>query len=146
MTVQLDDLLEGAKVSVTWNKEGEEVTREGTVVAANPTMLLIKPRGAMLGELIHRENITELTELTELTKIVIRKLRVIKPTEARQHLVDRHGYDLEMAELESDARAFKHHELLDHSKLSHGHSDKDDSPRAEAIEAAHPDSDLIPED
>lgn len=136
MTVQIEDLLEGVKVSVTYTDDEGEQTKEGSVVAVNDSMLLIKPRGAMLGELIHRENIISLSELTEVSKLIVRKLRIVKPNEARQHLADRHGYPLESPYLESDMVAYRHHEEIDHSELSHIHEDKDDSERAEAIEAA----------
>lgn len=135
--VELDDLLEGAKISVTWKTDADEpVTKEGSVVAVNESMLLIKPRGAMLGELIHRANIVELTQLDEVPKLLIRKLRIIKPTEARQHLADRHGYHLDHPDLINDMTAFRAHEAIDHATLSHIHEDKEESPRAEAIEAA----------
>lgn len=141
--VELDDLLEGSKISVTWtNDANEPVTKEGSVVAVNGAMLLIKPRGAMLGELIHRANITELTQLDEVPKLIIRKLRVIKPTEARQHLADRHGYHLDHPSLENDMTAFRAHNEIDHTTLSHVHEDKEESARLEAIEqAANPGTD-----
>lgn len=136
MTIQLEDLLEGTKVSVTWNKDGEEVTKEGSVVASNPGMLLVKPRGAMLGELITSDTLISVTELTEVSKITVRKLKIVKMGEARQHLADRHGLPLESEYLETEAIAFKYHEAIDHSGLSHVHEDKNESEQAQAIEAA----------
>lgn len=135
--------LDGHRIRVRWNKQGnpEPVEHEGSVVAASKVGLLVKPRGATLAELIASEDILDLEILRNPNlKLITRKLRVMKLTEVRQHLVDRHGCNLEYVENLSDVEAMMLHTEMGHAGLGHVHEDKRDTPRAVAIkEAEHSD-------
>lgn len=150
MTVSSVDLgtLDGQRIRVkARDGDAAEFEWEGTVIAASPIAILVKPRGAMLAELIQAESIIELDVLANPNaKLILRRLRILKPHEVRQHLIDRHGMNFEVVESMNDIEAFEYHNSIDHSGLGHMHEDKKQTARAksiaeQAIEAIEDDED-----
>jgi hypothetical protein len=137
MSVSTVDLgtLDGQRVRVkARDGDAAEFEWEGTVIAASPIAILVKPRGAMLAELVQAENIIDLEVLANPNaKLILRKIRILKPHEVRQHLVDRHGESWDNVERMNDIAAFEFHNSLDHSNLGHIHEDKKQTARAKSI-------------
>jgi hypothetical protein len=137
MTVSTVDLgtLDGQRIRVkARDGDAAEFEWEGTVIAASPVAILVKPRGAMLAELIQAESILELEILANPNaKLILRRLRILKPHEVRQHLIDRHGESWDTVERMNDIAAFEFHNGLNHSNLGHIHEDKKQTARAKSI-------------
>lgn len=128
--------LDGYRVNVTWNKQGEAEpwTREGTVIAASVSGILVKPRGAMLGELIAADEIVSLEILSEQSaKVVRRRLRIMKQTDVRQHLADRHGTPVSVIVKMTDQVCFNEHAQIDHTDLAHFHENREDTALGQAL-------------
>lgn len=128
--------LDGYRVTVTWNKPGEAEpwTREGKVVAASESGILVKPKGAMLGELIAATEIVSLTVLSEQdAKVARRRLRLMKLSDVRQHLADRHGYSVSALMKNTDASCLAEHEAIDHSDLAHFHENREETALGQAL-------------
>ena len=117
--------------------DAEEI--EGTIQAANPEGVLIKPKGKTQFDLVPAAEIDDLRLAPEKDKGVTRKtLRVVELGSARTHLAERHGLTLaEVNGLEEEA-AFERHAAIDHEggDLGHNHGDKAKTERAEAVETA----------
>lgn len=137
MTYPLEDLV-GLKISIIWKKaQSEESMSEGSVVAASNSGLLVKPRGASLAELIASTEIVDLNILRDPnSKIILRRLRLVKVGEVRQHLADRHGLTLDFLDEYDDLQFLQYHITLDHSNLSHIHEDKKAGKLVQAISNA----------
>lgn len=122
------------------NEKGESVVEvEGFAQSANALGVLIKPKGKVQLELIPADQIEDVYHAPEKAKAL--KAKVLKPVEygqARAHLLERHGVDLDWANGVTEQDAFDYHETLDHEalKLGHVHGDKSATPQAEAIAAA----------
>ena len=54
------------------------------------------------------------------SKVVIRKLRKLETT-VRQHLVDRHGLAVDLANALTEEQAVTYHDRVNHSNLGHRH-------------------------
>lgn len=119
---------DGKKVVVFLNAapEGGEPSIEGTVSVGNEMGLLIKPKGKTSLDLIEAGNIASVETAPDAPKkLQVKALQPLKEGQARQHLVDRHGYAVADVEgmTEDDALAF-HNEELNHSGLGHNHEGK----------------------
>lgn len=128
--------LDGYKVKVTWNKQGEAEpqTREGSVVAASSSGILVKPKGAMLGELIAADEIISLEVVSEQNaKVTRRRLRLMKLTDVRQHLADRHGYAISALMKNTDASLLAEHDAIDHADLAHFHENREETALGQAL-------------
>lgn len=138
MTVTVDlGSLDNQRIRVKARESSNhEVTFEweGTVLAASPVAILLKPRGAMLAEMIEATDILEIEILRNPNmKLTVRKLRILKPHEVRQHLIDRHGMSVESVDSMDDLAAYMLHGAIDHSGLGHSHEDKKKSARVQTI-------------
>lgn len=142
MSVSAEELEQynGKRVVVTKNlKEPNEkgelaVEIEGTVEAANALGLMVKPKGRVNLELIELADIEAVAFAPEkLTPIKQKVLKLVTHGEARKHLAERHGIDLEWINANSEAAALEYHNSLDHTNLGHRHEAKDKAPAAEAV-------------
>lgn len=129
--------LDNQRIKVKYRLESDhEVTleTEGTVIAASPIAILLKPRGAMIAEMIPADDILAIEILQNPNaKLIIRKLRLLKPHEVRQHLIDRHGLEYSTIESLNDIEAYEYHANIDHSNLGHVHEDKKVTARVKSI-------------
>lgn len=129
--------LDNQRIKVSYRLESDhEVTleTEGTVIAASPIAILLKPRGAMIAEMIPAEDILAIEILQNPNaKLTVRKLRLLKPHEVRQHLIDRHGVAYSTVESMNDIEAYESHGRIDHSDLGHVHEDKKVTARVKSI-------------
>lgn len=130
------------------NEKGESAVEvEGLAQSANELGILIKPKGKVQLELIPADEIEEVSYAPEKAKAL--KAKTLKPVEygqARTHLLERHGVDLEWANAVTEQEAFDYHKSLDHEelKLGHVHGDKSASPASEAIaEAENEEEDAV---
>lgn len=123
---------DGKKVVVFLNNapEGGEPSVEGTVSVGNDMGLLLKPKGKTGLELIEAGNIASVEAAPDTPKkLQVKALQPLKDSQARQHLVDRHGYSVADVESMSDEDALTFHsEDVDHAPLAHNHDGK---PKAE---------------
>lgn len=128
--------LDGYKVKVTWNKPGETEpwTREGSVVAASASGILVKPRGAMLGELIAADEIVSLEVLSEQNaKVTRRRLRLMKLSDVRQHMADRHGAPVSNLMKMTDQACLDFHTDVNHADLAHFHENREETALGQAL-------------
>lgn len=123
------------------NDKGETLVEvEGKAEAANALGILIKPKGRTQVELIEAEKIesVELAPETE-KKLTAKSLTPIDLGKARQHLLDRHGFNLEEVNKLNEEQAFDLHAQLNHVEDGLGHKHEEKKPaeeRAEATEEA----------
>lgn len=134
---------EGQKVIVVValdkpNEKGEKAVEvEGTAMAANDLGILLKPKGRTQAELIEAGKIEEVRFAPEkITELKTKSLKEVAYGDTRKHLADKHGEKLSELNKVNEADAFAAHKDLDHSDLGHNHDPKDESERAQAIEAA----------
>ena len=126
--------LKGKKVNLTTS----EGTFEGTVEAGSPIGIVFRAKGKQGGELVEAKDILNIAEaVAGPKKLRQRTLPRVAEGKFREHLVDRHGYQIsQIAEL-SEEEAEQFHSTLDHTDLGHKH--KELSPVEEAIAAASDD-------
>lgn len=120
---------DGKKVVVTVNDseaEGGQTTIEGTVSVGNDMGLLLKPKGKTGLDLIEAAKIVGVEAAPDTPKkLQVKALQPLKDSQARQHLVDRHGYSVADVESMSDEDALTFHsEDVDHAPLGHNHDGK----------------------
>jgi hypothetical protein len=131
---------EGKKIIVIKKVEGgDAVEIEGTAQASNDLGILIKPKGKTNFDLIHKGDIEEVRYVVEKPKALGRKtLKLVEFGQARNHLLERHGYTLAQVNEIDEKQAFDAHNAIDHvaSDLGHEHGDKAKTERVEAIENA----------
>jgi hypothetical protein len=110
------------------NEKGESAVEiEGQIEVANDLGLLIKPKGKVQLDLIPKAEVEEVRLAESASKPLKRTtLKVVKPGQARRHLVERHGVTLDWANNVTEEQAFDYHLGLDHEALDlgHVHSDK----------------------
>lgn len=137
------DQYQGKKVILTVvnpdAKEGEPSDREieGKAEAANALGIMLKPKGKTGLELYEADQILAVNYAPEKEREL--KAKMLKPVEhgnAKQHLVDRHGYKLAEINKMEETSAFEFHNGLDHKELDlgHYHGVKEDKPEGEAAE------------
>jgi len=111
----------------------------GTLEAANPGVgAVLKPKGKARTILLEWDEIQEISRKARGPKKLRQKhLKPIEITAVRDHLIDRHGYELEAIQALSDQEAAEFHDGLDHSTLGHDHARGQGNAGAES--AASPD-------
>jgi hypothetical protein len=105
--------------------EAEEV--EGTVVAVNGGIVMLKPKGKTTPTLIPEGEIENMDFAADKAKSLTRKtLKVVEYGQARAHLLERHGAKLALVNKLSEKEAFEQHKEIDHENedLGHVHGDK----------------------
>lgn len=124
----------GKKVRVVHNLEkpnaqghmAEEI--EGTVQVGNALGLLIKPKGRTMSDLIEADKIESVDEIVSAPKqLKAKALKDVTLENARQHLLDRHGWHLAEVNKISDKEGLDAHGLIDHSVLGHAHGESGES-------------------
>lgn len=122
MEVRMSELpaLVGERVAMRISGHYGHMDVEGEVVTASQSglVLLSKSEGTMI---IGIDEIDELHKTVSPGKIVRRKIRHIPETQARQHLLDRHGVPWDLVRGMTPRNAFRMHEGIDHSNLGHKH-------------------------
>ena len=117
----------GKKVTFQYRHqgEGELLDMEGQVMLVNGPAMLFKPKGSAMQKLIELAHIDQQTfqQVTEAPReLKARELPALTLTNARHHLLDRHGYELAAINAMTDEAAFREHEMLDHDRLGHYHT------------------------
>lgn len=116
--------------------DGKQDEREGVIKMATSAGIVFRPRGSSNVELVQPGDAVEVALAPAKIKPVVRKrLDPIELGKARQHLVDRHGVDMDWAKNANEQEAFDYHKNLDHSKLGHFHEVKPEKPATERDEA-----------
>lgn len=112
----------GKRVTLTFNKDGEQVVQEGRVEMGAAIGLMFKEKGKSNVQLIEADSIVAVSELaTREPKVTVKTLQPIAEGRVRQHLADRHGYTVEQANGLTEAQAKVEHDGIDHSTLAHKH-------------------------
>ena len=141
---------QGKKVIVVRNlpepdeNGAQAVEVEGLAQSANELGILIKPKGKVKLDLIPADEIEEVSFAPEKAKALKAKtLKVVEYGQARAHLLERHGVDLEWVNSVSEQEAYDYHKTLDHVelKLGHVHGEKSKSEAEQAIAEAEGDED-----
>jgi hypothetical protein len=136
MTVAAADMAqyEGQKVVVEHELDepaedgSTTATTEGKADVANPTGLLLKPKGKSGLVLLSLDKIVSISYAPEKAKkISVKKVKIIGYGGVRQHLADRHGYTVADLENVAEESALQLHNDLDHEAegVAHKHVDKD---------------------
>lgn len=140
MTTTIDDLQQyvGKEVIVHLVQDDNSAKEfTGKIEAATVAGIVFKEKGKSGLQLIDSPaKIYEIDFAPVKQKPVTQK--VLQPVEfgqARQHLVDRHGIELQWAKDADEKAAFEYHQGLDHSNLGHRHEKKDDKPKDEREQA-----------
>lgn len=119
------------------NEKGESAVEiEGLAQSANELGILIKPKGKVSLELIPADEIEEVSFAPEKEKPL--KAKTLKPVsygQARAHLLERHGVDLEWVNSVSEQEAYDYHKSLDHEELNLGHVHGEKESKSKAEEA-----------
>lgn len=112
------------KFQLVVNGEGPQVM-EGTVIMVNGPAMILSPKGSTRNRLIELSDI-----LVGSLEVVPIRPKELKPKQVlgtaasnvRQHLLDRHGYELAVINGITDVQAWKEHEEIDHDRLGHHHN------------------------
>jgi hypothetical protein len=125
------------KVIVVHRVEGstDAVETEGTAQAANEGGILLKPKGKTQMILIEAPAIEDVRFVDEKPKEIKRKLlKVVEFGQARNHLLERHGWTLKQVNEISEKAAYETHEKIDHvsADIGHEHGEKDKAEKAES--------------
>lgn len=100
---------------------------EGKVEAASAAGIAFKEKGKREVDLIEPVNVEEIALApTKPKNLPQKKLKLVAENNARQHLLDRHGYDRSVVNGMEDDQAFAEHEDIDHSDLGHKHVEPDE--------------------
>jgi hypothetical protein len=127
--IQLDQYI-GKRVVVVRNVNGENgpeaVEIEGYVETANAKGVLLKPKGKTQFDLIEADEIEKIDLAPEDTKLKARRINPVKLGQAKNHLLERHGYTLTQVNDMTEQEAFEFHLSLDHKAedLGHYHAEK----------------------
>jgi hypothetical protein len=119
------------------NDKGETAEElEGTLVAVAGDAVMFKQKGKATAGLIEIGDIEKVEHADTGNKKLARKtLKTVKFGQARNHLLERHGFTLTQVNELTEKQAFDLHEATDHEAedLGHVHKDKADD-EAEATE------------
>lgn len=125
------------------NENGESaVEMEGKVEVVNEQGILIKPKGKVQLDLLTNDEIEEIDFAPEKAKVLkARQLKPIEHGQARNHLLERHGWTLDKANAITEAEALELHGEIDHvaENLGHVHVSKEESERDQAVAQAEAD-------
>jgi hypothetical protein len=109
----------------------------GRIEAATVAGIVFKEKGKSGMQLI--ESPAKIYEIdfapVKQKAVVQKKLVPVEFGQARQHLVDRHGVELQWAKDADEKAAFEYHEGLDHTNLGHKHEAKDEKAKDEREQA-----------
>lgn len=126
----------GKRVTLTFldqEDEGKQVAQEGLVELATEQGVMFKKRGSSGVQLIEAKDVVDVAELpSKEPNVTVKKLQPIAAGRVRQHLVDRHGFAVAVANTLSEVEATVEHDKIDHSVLGHVHV----TPQAEKDAAA----------
>lgn len=122
------------KVTFVRNEAGKTEAEEceGTVIAVNGGIVMFKPKGKTTPTLVPEGEIENMSLAEDKAKTLARK--VLKPVElgqARNHLLERHGFTLKQVNDLTEQQAYDTHLQIDHvaADLGHEHGEK---PKPEA--------------
>lgn len=104
--------------------DGSVVELEGKVEAASEMGVAFKEKGKRDVVLVEVSQIEEISAApTKPKTLAQKKLKLIGEGQARQHLLDRHGYERSTVNGLTDEQAFQIHEDIDHADLGHRHEE-----------------------
>lgn len=130
MTVNPQSLEEfsGKQVILHLRQEDGSVKElEGKVEDASEVGMAFKEKGKRDVDLVLPDQIEEIALAPSKPKTLAqKKLKLVTESNARQHLLDRHGYDRSVVNGMDDGKAFSEHEDIDHSDLGHKHAAEDE--------------------
>lgn len=110
------------KVVLVYNKGEESIEIEGTVQNASPVGVIIKPKGRASIELIEADQIERIEAAPEKAKTLSAKaVKNVIYGNARQHLLDKHGFTLTQVNSLTEEAALEIHDAIDHADLGHKH-------------------------
>jgi len=127
---------DGKQVILTLIEEdGSAREVEGKIEAASAAGVAFKEKGKRDVELIEPKSIEEIAPAPVKPKTLAqKKLKPVAEQNARQHLLDRHGYDRSVINGMTDEQAFAEHEDIDHADLGHKHVEPEDDDSDESGE------------
>lgn len=118
------NLLEYANkhITVTFRDEDENKTITGLVTMVNAMVMLVRPKGRpyVLVDVESVASIQAVDEPVKVQRIKVRSMEKILPDQVRQHLADRHGFQLHKIPDGQDV-ACGLHDLVGHDGLGHHH-------------------------
>lgn len=126
MTTATDqlELTDYADKRVELLTKGSEEPVVGTVVSAMDKAIAFKEKGKSNLVLIEAKDIAAIHIAAEAeSEMKPRRLNLVELSSVKRHLVDRHGYALADINAMSPEQALEFHDGIDHSPLSHYHSD-----------------------
>lgn len=137
MTVSVTDLKEYEDKKVVLvrnlakpNDKGDTAEElEGTLVAVAGDAVMFKQKGKATAGLIDIGDIERVDHADTGSKKLVRKtLKVVKFGQARNHLLERHGYTVTQVNEITEKEAYDLHASIDHEAqdLGHVHKDKAD--------------------
>lgn len=129
---------EGQRVIVTRKLEDGTLDEiEGTCQSGNELGLLIKPRGKASVEIIEASDIEQVVFAPEKLKNLSPKyIKEVTYGQARQHLLDRHGYTIGQVNAMTEESALHVHASIDHEANDLGHRHGEKPAKAEATETS----------
>jgi len=129
---------EGKQVILHLIQEDSSVKElEGKVEAASEFGLAFKEKGKRDSDLVEPQQIEEIALApTKPKSLPQKKLKPVTESTARQHLLDRHGYDRSVVNGMDDEKAFAEHEDIDHTDLGHKHVAPEDDENGETEESS----------
>lgn len=119
--------VQGQRVKFSYipNGETDAVELEGTVDLVNPPAMIVKPKGSTMVKLIEERQIVQGTfeVIPEKPReLKARRMDPVGMSSVRNHLLDRHGYELDVINKLTDAAALAEHDQLEHDRLGHFHA------------------------
>lgn len=116
-------------------EDGSAKEFEGKIEAASEFGVAFKEKGKRDSDLVMPDKIEEIALAPVKAKTLPqKKLKEVTESSARQHLLDRHGYDRSVVNEMTDESAFKEHNDIDHADLGHKHIAEDDDSDDDANE------------
>lgn len=121
------------KLVIVGEKAG--LSGEGKVDAAGPFGVAFKAKGKAT-EILEPSEIDSIEASAVVKKIVVKSMQPIALDNVRQHLVDRHGYQVKDIESYAPEQALEFHATLEHAGLAHNHDAKPKGEEAAEASAA----------
>lgn len=88
-------------------------------------MLMVRQKGRTMGFLLEVADVVEIeTDEDDVKPIKQKKLKAVDTNTVRQHLADRHGYELTHVNSLTDEQAEEEHDAIDHGNLGHTHQEE----------------------
>lgn len=128
MTVAADTLVDFAGKQVILHLITPEGLKEleGKVEDASEVGMAFKEKGKRDVELVEPHQIEEINLAPEKPKTLAqKKLKPVTENTARQHLLDRHGYERSVVNGMTDSQGLAEHDDIDHADLGHKHVEPD---------------------